>query len=132
MRRNNPITNLPFKHGDTREDGYRFFRYTNQVKSNGTFKEIWLHPDSFAKSQADVAAHQAKTYVRKTSRLPKGWAAQLRDPVKVKVCRWMWQELFNASEADKEFLDMEWVYDNGRWDSVRDLLMPYAYDYNGH
>jgi hypothetical protein len=43
----------------------------------------------------------------------------------------MWQQIFNAAPEDKEFLDMEWVYDNGRWDSVRDLLMPYAYDYNG-
>lgn len=46
MKRNNPETNKPFRRGDTRHDGYIFFAYTNKRRSNGTFVEIWLKPES--------------------------------------------------------------------------------------
>ena len=127
MKRLNPATNQLFKHGDIREDGYRFYRYTNVLKLNGTFKEIWLHPDSHSKARADVAGRQAKTYVRKTSRLPKGWARKLRDPLKIARCKYLWQQLFNAAPQDKEFYDREWLIENCKYEDVRALMMPYTY-----
>ena len=45
MKRINPATGICFRRGDRREDGFVFFAYTNLVKSNGTFKEIWLRPE---------------------------------------------------------------------------------------
>ena len=131
MKRINPITKEPFARGDTRSDGYRFYKYTGILKGDGTFKEIWLHPNVFVDTKDKARKVQAKNYTRKSSRLPKGWAAQLRDPIKIQVCRDLWQKMFNAAPEDKDLFDMEFVYDNGRWDSVRDLLMPYASDYNG-
>ena len=48
MRRTNPTTGLPFKHGDVREDGYRFLTYQKSVvRKDGTFKEVWIHPDKY-------------------------------------------------------------------------------------
>lgn len=132
MKRLNPATQKPFCHGETREDGYHFYKYTSILKLDGTFKEIWLHPETMKKTRADVKKRQEKNYVRKTSRLPKGWALKLRDPAKIARCKFLWQQMFNADPADKEFFDCEWVQDNGVWDSVRDLLMPYASDYRGH
>lgn len=45
MKRINPETGCCFRRGDTRHDGYVFFAYTNLVKSDGHFKEIWLRPE---------------------------------------------------------------------------------------
>lgn len=46
MKRINPKTGAPFRRGDTREDGYIFMTYQKTVvKSDGTFKEVWLRPD---------------------------------------------------------------------------------------
>lgn len=50
MKRLNPATNLPFKKGDVREDGYVFKTYyKKQLKKNGQFAELWAHPDRFYK-----------------------------------------------------------------------------------
>ena len=51
MKRNNPATNQPFKRGDVREDGFVFFNYTNQMKSNGFFMERWLSPEASDKAK---------------------------------------------------------------------------------
>ena len=48
MKRRNPKTNLPFKYGDVREDGYMFCDYvTTKIKKDGFFSERWLNPISF-------------------------------------------------------------------------------------
>lgn len=44
MKRLNPETNVHFRRGDLRKDGYIFFAYTNKRKLDGFFKEIWLSP----------------------------------------------------------------------------------------
>ena len=73
MKRNNPTTNQPFKRGDVRQDGFVFYNYTNQVKSDGFFMERWLSPESsvLAKSK-DRDAKKAK-YQRKTNRKSPGF-----------------------------------------------------------
>lgn len=46
MKRINPKTGLPFRRGDLRDDGYMFMTYQKTVvRSDGTFKEVWLHPE---------------------------------------------------------------------------------------
>ena len=50
MRRVNPITGDRFHRGDTREDGFVFFAYTKTLRADGTFKEIWLSPESSARA----------------------------------------------------------------------------------
>jgi len=47
MKRLNPKTNLPFKKGDIREDGYAFYQYRKIIKPDGYFVEYWLKPDKF-------------------------------------------------------------------------------------
>ena len=49
MKRLNPKTNLPFKQGDIREDGYLFFAYrlTKPIKKDGFFQEDWRSFISF-------------------------------------------------------------------------------------
>lgn len=62
MKRINPETNAPFRRGDARHDGYIFFAYTNKLKLNGYFKEIWLSPT--ASQQATVNDRLRKRKVR--------------------------------------------------------------------
>jgi hypothetical protein len=48
MKRLNPETNLPFKRGNLRYDGYIFWGYKNTIKtSNGFFKEEWCSPATY-------------------------------------------------------------------------------------
>jgi len=61
MKRINPHTNKPFCLGDEREDGFIFYGYTNRLRSNGTFIEIWLNPTSIhAIREKDLARKKAK------------------------------------------------------------------------
>lgn len=126
MKRLNPTTKELFVRGDTRGDGYRFYKYTAVLKADGTFKEIWLHPDVFKDTKAKARKTQAKNYVRKSSRLPNGWARKLHRADKIAHCKRKWQEMFLEPKT------MEWVEDNSIWDEVQALLMPYASDYNGY
>ena len=126
MKRLNPTTKELFVRGDVRGDGYRFYKYTSVLKSDGTFKEIWLHPDVFKDTKDKARKTQAKNYVRKSSRLPNGWARKLRDPKKIFRCKFMWQQMFVEPK------DIEWIHDNTHWHDVIDLLTPYASDYRGH
>jgi hypothetical protein len=51
MKRLNPATDLPFKKGDTRKDGYIFRTYYHKkVSKNGFFKEEWVDPEKFYKT----------------------------------------------------------------------------------
>ena len=48
MKRLNPITNQPFKCGDTREDGFMFNKYKyDRLKKTGFFGEQWLNPKAY-------------------------------------------------------------------------------------
>ena len=59
MKRLNPKTNLPFKHGDIREDGKVFFNYQTRIKKDGYFVESWLSKDVFNnQKQAKVKHYQ--------------------------------------------------------------------------
>ena len=61
MKRHNPLTNEPFKHGDERADGYVFYGYTNRLKADGYFIEIWLNPTSIhVIREKDLARKKAK------------------------------------------------------------------------
>ena len=71
MKRLNPETQKPFKRHDTRgKDNKLFFAYTNVVKRDGFFKEIWLSPESMEKQTQGNKAIKRKAYVRKSDRLP--------------------------------------------------------------
>jgi hypothetical protein len=54
MKRLNPATNLLFKRGDVREDGYIFYNYSNVIKKNGYYKENWFQPEKFKKYKKQV------------------------------------------------------------------------------
>ena len=126
MKRLNPSTKELFVRGDTRGDGYRFYKYTGVLKSDGTYKEIWLHPEVFKDTKAKARKTQAKNYIRKTSRLPNGWARKIFYKNQIEHCKRKWQQMFLEPKT------MEWVEENAVYEVVEKLLMPYAVDYNGH
>jgi hypothetical protein len=51
MKRLNPLTNELFKFGDIRNDGRLFYAYTNRLKKDGFFIEMWLSNKSFEKQK---------------------------------------------------------------------------------
>lgn len=66
LKRINPATGVPFRHGDVRADGYRFWGYTSiVVKRTGLLSERWLSPKSFKKT----SAHQVKYRVANSEKL---------------------------------------------------------------
>jgi hypothetical protein len=59
LKRRNPATGVPFRHGDVRADGYRFWGYKSIVaKRTGLLGERWLSPKSFKKTSAHQAEHR--------------------------------------------------------------------------
>ena len=62
-----------FKRGDTREDGFVFYNYTNQVKSDGFFLERWLNPQSSDKIKDKDKAAKKANYKRRTERHAPGF-----------------------------------------------------------
>lgn len=73
MKRTNQTTNLPFRRGDAREDGFVFFAYTKVTKSDGFFKEIWLNPQTSEKVKAKDRDTKKAKYQRKTDRHSPGF-----------------------------------------------------------
>jgi hypothetical protein len=58
MKRLNPETGKPFRHGDERNDGFLFRGYNkNFVRSNGTYAETWIHPDHFERRRLKRLSH---------------------------------------------------------------------------
>lgn len=54
MKRLNPATNLFFRSGDVREDGYIFYQYSLKRKTaNGFFVECWVKPSVYKKHKQD-------------------------------------------------------------------------------
>ena len=51
MKRINPNTNLPFKRGDYREDGFVFRKYGSWIKKDGYNSELWLSPNAICKKK---------------------------------------------------------------------------------
>jgi 5-methylcytosine-specific restriction endonuclease McrA len=75
MKRINPKTNLPFKCGDIRKDGYIFQTYQQtKIKKDGFFTESWLSPKTFQNKKIG----------------DKKWAKQ--NPEKVKTIRAKWNK----------------------------------------
>ena len=62
-----------FKRGDTREDGFVFYNYTNQIKSDGFFLERWLNPQSSDKIKDKDKAAKKANYKRRTERHAPGF-----------------------------------------------------------
>ena len=69
MKRINPETNLPFKRGDTREDGFVFRGRGSWIRKDGYFQETWLSPKAVEKENLIQ-----KYRCRKYKSTPKGKA----------------------------------------------------------
>jgi len=70
MERMNPATGLPFKHGEARADGYRFYRYERKrIKKNGFFVEAWLNPQAFMKATTNNSKCEASKKATERIRL---------------------------------------------------------------
>jgi hypothetical protein len=79
MKRLNPTTNAPFKYGDEREDGFRFFNYRTKVGSNGYKYEQWLSPEAFkaAETRDRFKKHKKRRQDGKPVRMTRGKRARL-------------------------------------------------------
>ena len=108
MKRLNPKTNAPFKRGDVREDGRVFYNYTNTVKANGFFVERWLTKASSENAMEYDRNRKNASYVRKTDRMPKGYAKVLKyDTMKVSLVKNAWRQKcsgkYSAQELHEEY-----------------------------
>ena len=81
MKRLNTTTNAPFKYGDVRSDGYRFFNYRTKIGSNGYQYEQWLSPEAFAAAEKRdrYNKHKKRRQDGKPIRMTKGKRARLQD-----------------------------------------------------
>jgi hypothetical protein len=81
MKRLNPITNAPFKYGDEREDGYRFFNYRTKVSSSGYKYEQWLSPEAFkaAENRDRFTKHKKRRQDGKPIRMTRGKRERLKE-----------------------------------------------------
>lgn len=64
---------MPFKRGDTREDGFVFFNYTGKLKSNGFYQERWLSVEVSNKMKDKDKAKKRDAYKRKSERHAPGF-----------------------------------------------------------
>jgi hypothetical protein len=85
MKRTNPNTNAPFKYGDKRADGFRFFNYRTQMGASGYRYELWLSPEAFdaAEKRDRFKKHKKRRQAGKPIRLTRGKIA--RSKVKVET-----------------------------------------------
>lgn len=60
MKRKNPKTGKPFKTGDCRSDGFKFWRYRHDIDKEGYFVEHWCSPRVFEKLINSTGQHIAK------------------------------------------------------------------------
>jgi hypothetical protein len=81
MKRLNPTTNAPFKYGDVRADGFRFFNYRTKIGSSGYQYEQWLSPEAFtaAETRDRFKKHKKRRQDGKPIRMTKGKRARLLD-----------------------------------------------------
>lgn len=110
MKRIKIQTQKPFKRGDVRQDGKVFRGYTNQLKSNGFFKEIWVDPKKLETARVKDKEKKRLVYSRNPNRLPYGSAKLFKaNPKAVEV---YWQFTENPpSEKDWVWLDedLQWL-----------------------
>jgi len=78
MKRTNPNTNAPFKYGDERADGFRFFNYRTQVGASGYRYELWLSPEAFnaAEKRDRFKKHKKRRQAGKPVRITRGKIAR--------------------------------------------------------
>ena len=109
MKKINPITNVPFKYGNVREDGFLFLKYkTHKVKKNGFFEECWLSPQTFKKELNRMLEHQklnskqhSKTaceYAKRNRSKRNALAAKRRAKVILRTPKWLTTEQHNQIE----------------------------------
>ena len=88
MKRLNPKTNLPFKQGDVREDGYIFKTYNlKRIKKDKHFVEEWCSPVSFEKYTVAVANYR-KNNLDKVKALNANYYENNTNKVKSKQANW--------------------------------------------
>lgn len=70
MKRINPKTGQPFKHGEYREDGFMFTGYNlKKIKQDGTFLEVWKSPEQqkkkkeYDKKQSQIRSIENKKWM---------------------------------------------------------------------
>jgi len=85
MKRLNPKTNLPFKYGDIREDGYVFSTYKlTELKKNGFFRERWVCTTIFKKLQLKNikrSTNYRKTNLCKIKKIKKNYRKNHKDKI---------------------------------------------------
>lgn len=64
MKRLNPDTGLPFKHGDKRKDGYIFNNYSSGLDKKGYRYEHWLTPEAFERAKKRSRGTYAKSFYK--------------------------------------------------------------------
>jgi hypothetical protein len=64
MKKLNPATGKPYKHGDKREDGMIFNSYSSSLDSKGFNYLQWLSPDAFKKAKTRSRGSYKDTYLR--------------------------------------------------------------------
>lgn len=64
MKRLNPDTGKPFKHGHIRADGFIFWGYGNRLNKAGFFYETWVTPEKFADQRKRITNWQADNQPR--------------------------------------------------------------------
>ena len=79
MKRINEATQKPFKLGDRRADGMAFYKYTNKLKKDGTFIEIWLQADKLAANLERARAKKMEKYARVSGRKPRGYSRMTKE-----------------------------------------------------
>lgn len=112
MKRLNPATGTKFKKGDVREDGNLFWAYSNKLKTNKFFIEVWLKPESFKKVNQSSTAAALKCYKENPNAHNKrvaNWAyrnknkrnaseAKRKTAKKQRLLPWLTQEHFEQIE----------------------------------
>lgn len=108
MKRINENTGELFKRGERRSDGYFFWGYTSKVRKDGTFVEIWLHPDRYASMKDRALIYRMSTYTRKSGRAPRNSKKLTREELAEAMRMVSFQMEMNSgmplSEEDKSFL----------------------------
>ena len=124
-KRLHPTANRPFTRGDEREDGKIFFRYTDRLKADGTFVEIWLAPDSLKKARKADSQTKMKGYERTTDRLPKGWKFACNDSYEMRQLRKWYKKAIEGQATEAAIKEI--FFDNPK---IVELLTPLCTDGN--
>lgn len=119
MKRLNPITNLPFKQGDIREDGKVFRQYdTKYISKNGYFYETWVvksHIDDKRKTdRKHILNHQKQNKEYYNNHTAKRRAAKLqRTPTWLsKDDLWLIQQAYELAELRTRLFGTAWHVDH--------------------